>query len=87
MGDYVALARRSGNVWYAADITDWTPRNMDLDFDFLDEGREYTMEILKDGVNADIRAIDYKREIVKIKKGDQIHLSMVSGGGWIARIY
>lgn len=87
VGDYVALARRSGNVWYAAAITDWTPRNMDFDFDFLDEGREYTMEILKDGVNADIRAIDYKREIVKIKKGDQIHLSMVSGGGWIARIY
>lgn len=87
VGDYVALARRNGNVWYAAAITDWTPRNMELRFDFLDEGKEYSIEIIKDGKNADIRAIDYKREVRKIKKGDKITVSMVSGGGWIAKIY
>lgn len=87
VGDYVALARRNGDVWYAAAITDWTPRDMELTFDFLDEGKEYTIEIIKDGINADIRAIDYKKEINKIRKGDRLPLSMVSGGGWVAKIY
>lgn len=87
VGDYVALARRNGDVWYAAAITDWTPRDMELTFDFLDEGKEYTIEIIKDGINADIRAIDYKKEINKIRKGDRLPLTMVSGGGWVAKIY
>lgn len=87
IGDYVALARRNGDIWYAAAITDWTPRDMELTFDFLDEGKEYTIEIIKDGINADIRAIDYKKEIKKIRKGDRFPLSMVSGGGWVAKIY
>ena len=87
VGDYVALARRNGNVWYTAAITDWIPRTMELSFDFLDEGKEYTMEIIKDGINADIRAIDYKREIRKVKKGEKINIQLASGGGWITKIY
>lgn len=87
VGDYVALARRNCDVWYAAAITDWTPRDMELTFDFLDDGKEYTIEIIKDGINADIRAIDYIKEIKKIRKGDRFPLSMVSGGGWVAKIY
>lgn len=87
VGDYVALARRKGNDWYLAAITDWTPRKMELNLDFLNKGKEYTAEIFKDGINADIRAIDYKKEIKKIKGGDKIELNLAPGGGWVARIY
>lgn len=87
VGDYVSMARRHGNDWYVAAITDWTPRNMQLNFDFLEEGKEYTMEYFKDGINADIRAEDYKKEQCKIKKGDKITVSLAPGGGWVARIY
>lgn len=87
VGDYVALARCNANEWYVAAITDWTPRMMDLTFDFLEEGKEYQMELFKDGINADLRAVDYKKEVRKVKKGDLIQLSMASGGGWVARIY
>lgn len=87
IGDYISMARRHGNDWYVAAITDWTPRQMELNFDFLEDGKEYTMEYIKDGVNAGIRAIDYKKEQCKIKKGDKITISLASGGGWIGRIY
>jgi|SRR5665647_165064 len=87
VGDYVALARRHKNEWFVAAITDWTPRNLDLDFSFLDENKEYTVELFRDGINADIRANDYKKEIRKVKKGDRITVSLASGGGWVARIY
>ncbi len=87
VGDYVALARRHGNEWFVAAITDWTPREMELDFNFLTENKEYTVELFRDGINADIRANDYKKEIRKVKKGDRITVSLASGGGWVARIY
>lgn len=87
IGDYVALARRHNDVWYVAAITDWTAREMDLVFDFLPEGKVYKMEIISDGLNADIKAIDYKKETKEVKKGDRISISMASGGGWIAKLY
>ena len=86
LGDYIALARRNGNTWYVAAITNWDARTMELDFDFLEEGKTCQMEIIKDGVNADTTAVDYKKEVVQVKKGDKIKIDMVSGGGWIARI-
>ena len=86
VGDYVAVARRNGSDWYVGAITDWTPRNLVLELDFLDEGREYTMEFFRDGINADMSANDYKREISKVRKGDKIDTDMAPGGGWVARI-
>lgn len=86
IGDYVAIVRRNGNVWYVAAVTDWSPRKMNLDFSFLDKGKKYKMEIFKDGRNADIRAIDYEHETVEIEGGISYPISLVSGGGWIARI-
>jgi len=86
VGDYVALARRHGNEWYVAAITDWDSRNLELDFSFLPETKEYNIELFKDGINSDIRANDYKKEIRKVKKGDRINISLASGGGWVARI-
>ncbi len=87
VGDYVALARRSGSVWYVAAITDWEPRKMNINLEFLSEGKEYTMELIKDGINANETAVDYKKEIMRnVRKGDKITIDMASGGGWIARI-
>ena len=86
IGDYVALARRNGTMWYVAAITDWTPRTMEINFDFLYEGKTYKMEIMKDGVNADTCANDYIKEVTEVKKGDRIKISLASGGGWVAKI-
>lgn len=87
IGDYLSVARRHGNTWYAASITDWTPRTLTLAFDFLDAGRTYTAEIFHDGPNAGIRAIDYKRTVCRVSKGDTLTVSLASGGGWVARIF
>lgn len=87
VGDYVSLARRRGTTWYVAAITDWTSRKMTLNFDFLPEGQDHQIEIFRDGMNSNIRAIDYKREIRTVKKGDIWELDLASGGGWVARIF
>lgn len=85
MGDYVVLARRSGKDWYLAATTDWTPRDFTLDFSFLPEG-DFTLDLVRDGINADIRAIDYKMETMKVDRNSKMKIHLAPGGGWVGRI-
>jgi len=86
VSEYVALARRKGNTWYAAAMVNWTERDLTIDFSFLGEG-EYEAEIFQDGINADREAADYKRLIKKVSAKDKLHIHLANGGGWAARIY
>ena len=86
VGEYVVLARRKGDTWFVGAMTNWTPRDITLDFSFLPEGN-YEAEIFKDGVNADRDATDYKREIVPVSKNTKLIIKLYPGGGWAARIY
>jgi len=86
IGDYIMLAKRSGDEWSAAAITDWDARDFDLAFDFLDEG-DYQIEYIRDGLNADLRAADYKKETGIINKNSTFRIKLAQGGGWLARIF
>ena len=46
VGDYILLARKSGNDWFVGALTDWTKREMELDLSFLPAGN-YVMEIFQ----------------------------------------
>lgn len=85
VGEYVAIARRKGDEWFVGAMTNWTPRELTLDFSFLPAGK-YTAEVFKDGVNADRNATDYKKEIINISAGDKLTVNLAPGGGWAARI-
>jgi alpha-glucosidase len=84
-GDYLLLARRSGNDWFVGGMTDWNRRQMELDLSFLPSG-EYSMEIFQDGINADKHAQDYKHLKSNVKSGDNLKIEMAPGGGWVAKI-
>ncbi len=86
VGEHIAIARRSGEAWYVGAITNWDPRTLSLDFDFLTEGETYRMEIIRDGINAATTATDYKHEVRKVKKSDSLPVDLSAGGGWIAKI-
>ncbi len=85
VGDYITVARRKENTWYIGAMTDWDSRTLELDLSFLNE-EEYSMEVFKDGVNAERFAEDYKIETHEVNKKTKIVASMVSGGGWSAII-
>jgi alpha-glucosidase len=86
VGDYVLVARKSGDQWYVGAMTDENKREMTVDFSFLDDG-DYTMEIYQDGINADRYGNDYKKVVRKISKNDKLKIQLAPGGGWAARIY
>lgn len=85
VGEYVIVARKNSDNWYVGGMTDWTPRDYKLDFKFLPEGN-YTLEIYKDGLNADRAACDYKLEKRDISNKDIVDLHMAPGGGFALRI-
>lgn len=85
VGDYIVLARRSGNNWFVGAMTDWNERTLDIDFSFLPEGN-YSMEIFRDGINADRYASDYEITREEMRSGGRIRVHMAPGGGWAARI-
>jgi alpha-glucosidase len=85
VGDYVVIARRNGSGWIVSAITDWQPRDFVISLDFLDDG-DYDMELIKDGINADLRALDYVLERTRVNKKSRLELKLAPGGGWIASI-
>jgi alpha-glucosidase len=86
IADYVLVARRNGNDWYVGAMTDWTPRELEVDFSFLPEGN-FWMESYQDGVNADHYASDYKKVKSQISKTTKLKIKLAPGGGWAARIH
>lgn len=85
VGDYIGLARKSGNDWFIGVMSDEEAREFSIDFSFLDKG-EYTIEYFADGVNAHRYASDYKIYKQKITLGDKLIVKLAPGGGWVARI-
>ena len=85
VAEYVAIARKKGNIWFIGAMTNWTPRELTIDFSFLDDGN-YKAEVFSDGINSDRDATDYKKAVVNIKKGDKLTVKLMNGGGWTARL-
>jgi alpha-glucosidase len=85
IGEYVAVARRSGAEWYVGAMTDWTPRELTIDFSFLPAG-EFQLEEYRDGVNADRRAGDYKKVVRSVTSATKLAIKLAEGGGWAARL-
>jgi alpha-glucosidase len=86
VGDYVVVARKSGEEWYVGAMTDWTPRELEVDFGFLGPG-EYKAVVFADGLNAAKCARDFTETRAVIKSGDRLKARLAPGGGWAARLY
>ena len=84
LSDYIVIARRNGENWYLAAMTDWTARNFEIDLSFLDNDVNYNVQVYKDGINTDRNAMDYKFEKMTLNNKSKINISMSRGGGFSA---
>ncbi|NLU93079.1 glycoside hydrolase family 97 protein [Chitinophaga sp. Ak27] len=87
-GVVAVVAKRKGQTWFIGGITNGKEkeRNMELNFDFLEKGKTYTMTYFEDGINADRQAMDYRKKMVQVKYGDHFKLKMARNGGFAAII-
>ncbi|KPK83528.1 MAG: hypothetical protein AMS27_12610 [Bacteroides sp. SM23_62_1] len=86
VGDFIIVARRSGEEWYVGIMTDWTPRNLEIPLDFLGEGR-YHAVVWSDSPDSG----EYPERLVKSEvtlSGKDIHVAkLASGGGQVIHLF
>jgi alpha-glucosidase len=85
VSDYVAVARRSGDIWYIGEMTDWDSHSLSLDLGFLADG-VWSAEVFRDGPNADRNPQDYGRVESSVESTDTLVAELAPGGGWVARL-
>lgn len=85
VGEYIVTARKKAEKWFIGGMTDWTARDINIKFDFLDQG-SYKTTICKDGVNADRYAADYIVTDTTVKKNDAVNVHLAPGGGFLIRL-
>jgi alpha-glucosidase len=87
-GQIAVVAKRKGGNWFIGGITNSKEktRDVELNFDFLEKGKTYTMTYFEDGINAGRQAMDYRRKTKQVKAGDKMTITMVRNGGFAAEL-
>ena len=85
IGEYVVIARRKGDIWYIAGMTNWNARDVEFSLDMLTADTSLC-ELFCDGVNADRDATDYRHAKNNVKKSQKVKVHMAPGGGFTMKI-
>jgi alpha-glucosidase len=89
VGELLTVVRkdRHGPDWYLGSITNQSPRELETDCAFLDEGTRYLAEIYADGAGADWQTNPTSIEITRrdVTKGAKLKLRLAAGGGQAIR--
>jgi len=85
VGEYVVLARqeRDGDDWYLGGLTDEESRNLEIELDFLADGKKYQAQIYRDGDNAEWKNNPYDMIIEQkmVTAKDSLSLKLATSGG------
>lgn len=84
IGEFIVVARRSGNTWYIGAMNGDTPRSVEVDLSFLGQGGKKIKAHI-DGVNASQQAKDFK-VVESSVTNNKLKIDMVRGGGYVGII-
>ena len=84
IGEYVAVARRKGAVWYVGVVNNWTPRTLKLSL--RDIGGVYQAEAFVDGPNAALHGQDYLKRLMEVDTSKLLTIELAPGGGFAMRL-
>jgi len=85
VGNYIVEARRKGNSWFIGAMTDSTARNFLIPLHFLKNGN-YKIKIWQDAKDSNIHAEHLSEEQRIVTANDQLDISMVLNGGYVAQL-
>lgn len=83
VGEYIVLARRSGETWYVGGINNSTARNVDLPLTFLPPGH-FDAEMYVDASLDDTHPNELRVERRAVAADGKLPVSLASGGGFAA---
>ncbi|TWU28120.1 glycoside hydrolase family 97 protein [Bythopirellula polymerisocia] len=82
-GEYLVLARRSGDTWYLGGITDWTSRKLEVALDFLGD-RTYEAHLYVDGSLKENEPNAITEKHLPVTSATPLKVSLAPGGGFVA---
>jgi alpha-glucosidase len=86
LGDYITIAKQSGTDWYVGGMASWAGYDVDVDFSFLNPGKQYTAHILKDGPSAGNYPTRYTADTITVNSQTKMTFNMARGGGFVIRL-
>jgi alpha-glucosidase len=84
-GDYVALAKRSGDQWFIGILNNSVGKRLEIKLDFLQAGN-YEMNCWADSKESDKDPKSLRMEKRTVKNGDIIRVVLANNGGFVATI-
>ena len=85
VGNYVAVARKAGEVWYIGVMGNEQARTLELDLSFLGQGA-FQLQYIADGPNAQRYAGDYVQQTKVVNRTTKLTVHLAPGGGWAGKI-
>ncbi len=82
IGEWIVSARKAGEKWFVGGLTNWTAREVEVDFKFLDEGKEYKATILADAADANENPTHHTITEQVVKADSKLNIAMAQGGGF-----
>jgi alpha-glucosidase len=82
-GDYVAIAKRSGDKWFVGVMNNSVRKSVEIKTDFLPAG-DYNAETWADTKNSDKEPKELKRSTISIKTGNPMKITLAKNGGFVA---
>jgi len=82
-GNYIAMARRSGENWFVGIMNNSARKNIEIKLDFLPAGN-YEMEVWADTKKSDKEPTDIQSKKQTVKNGDLIKVELSMNGGFVA---
>ncbi len=84
LGEEIVIARRKGNTWYMAAMTDSTERDIIVSLKAFLKPGTYSVQIVEDGDDAKANAQSFEISKAKIASNQRLQIHMVAGGGYLA---
>ena len=82
IGEYLAVARKSGNSWYVGSITGDSALTLEINLDFLDPQKKYKATLfVDDPVNFTSGIFPVKKQEIIVSSIDRLKLPMEKAGG------
>ncbi len=79
-GDYVAIAKRSGEKWFIGIMNNSVGKTVNLKLDFLPDGN-YDAEFWSDTKKSEKEPMDINKSVRSVKSGEQVKVIMSANGG------
>jgi alpha-glucosidase len=82
-GDYVAIAKRKGDIWFLGAMNNSIGKKIELNLSFLPAGK-YEAETWSDTKNSNKEPKELKKSLISIESPGTLNITMANNGGFVA---